>query len=181
MLFGKDTVVSNDNVYERIWKLWTMICKMIMEGLRDPNKVADLLQTVVDGACGVNKYLKHLFSGVTVNATNGTESMPGLSASGYPTSATSATVWVMILDGMIAQLFGSLGKDRRRWSNSQVAVFCRDNPDKLRGGSIGTFFELANGSVAMVYFYGDPIANVYVSFHRNVWSTKLAPYLVSLQ
>ena len=47
-------VVSN-NVYERLFKLWSMICKMVMDGVRNADDVADLLQTIVDGACLMNE------------------------------------------------------------------------------------------------------------------------------
>ena len=41
--------MSNDkNVFERLFKLLTMVSKMILDGVRDPLKVADYLQEVVD-------------------------------------------------------------------------------------------------------------------------------------
>jgi len=39
--------VSNDNIDERIFKLWSMICKMIIDKVRDPGMVADVLQNIV--------------------------------------------------------------------------------------------------------------------------------------
>lgn len=43
--------MSNDNteVFARLFKLWAMICKMIMDGKRDAKAVADMLQGIVDG------------------------------------------------------------------------------------------------------------------------------------
>ena len=41
--------MSNDkNIFERLLKLWVMIMKMIIEGVRDPYRVADYLQRIVD-------------------------------------------------------------------------------------------------------------------------------------
>lgn len=39
---------NDDKVLARLWKLWAMICKMIMDGKRDPDVVVDALQAVVD-------------------------------------------------------------------------------------------------------------------------------------
>lgn len=36
------------NVFERLFKLWAMVTKLIMDGKRDPHKVADILQRIVD-------------------------------------------------------------------------------------------------------------------------------------
>ncbi|MBI5765742.1 hypothetical protein HZA71_00765, partial [Candidatus Falkowbacteria bacterium] len=40
--------MSNGNVFERLFKLWTMVCEMILDGQRDPGRVADVLQGIVD-------------------------------------------------------------------------------------------------------------------------------------
>jgi|GEM_PF-5373644 len=60
ILFHKEKVVSNDregNVYERILKLFWMIGKMIMDGVRDPESFALLLQTAEGAFCILyNKY-----------------------------------------------------------------------------------------------------------------------------
>src|SRR3989338_9422036 len=140
MLFGKDTVVSNDttavNVYERILKLLASILKMVVDEVRDPHKVAEALQVIVDQT-GI--YL-HRLCEVELGATDCTETFKssglftggiyGLAvpaaAQGKATSATKAIVWEMILDGAYALLFGSLGKSRQRCTEAQVVRFCRD-------------------------------------------------------
>ncbi len=42
--------MSNDNTnpFERLFKLWAMVCKLVLDGKRDPVLVADALQKVVD-------------------------------------------------------------------------------------------------------------------------------------
>lgn len=47
-LFQRRKVMSNDNVFERLFKLWASICKMIVDLKRDPEKVAKVLQDIVD-------------------------------------------------------------------------------------------------------------------------------------
>jgi len=42
--------MSNDNRYERLWKLQATIGKLVLDGKRDPDQVADVLQSVVDHA-----------------------------------------------------------------------------------------------------------------------------------
>lgn len=48
MNFDKEVAVSDGNVYERLFKLWSAICKMIVDGARDPYKVAEVLQGIID-------------------------------------------------------------------------------------------------------------------------------------
>src|SRR3989344_2984546 len=108
---------------------------------------------------------------VPVPASDGTESIPGLSASGQPTVETSAVSREMSRDGDFATLFGSVGKVRLRWTRSQVAKFAIKNPSKLRGGGFGNFFELDDGSVAhvLVDAVGRPRAYVYSFSGDYVW------------
>lgn len=35
------------NVYERLWKLWAMVCKLVLDKKRDPEYIADVLQQLV--------------------------------------------------------------------------------------------------------------------------------------
>ncbi|OGZ05884.1 MAG: hypothetical protein A2845_03720 [Candidatus Lloydbacteria bacterium RIFCSPHIGHO2_01_FULL_49_22] len=42
--------MRNDNGYERLWKLQAMIGKLVLDGKRDPNEVANTLQSIVDRA-----------------------------------------------------------------------------------------------------------------------------------
>jgi len=184
--------MSNEkNVYERLWKLWTMICKMIMDGVRDPYKVAEILQGIVTE---VKVYLRRLYEteSIIVGATNGTETFvsSGIFAGGVygetlpigvgkPTLATNAIVDEIIEDGKFTELFGSLG-ERNRWQESQVVQFCRDHRDKLRTDGYGTFFELEGGFVARVDVGGDGRLRVYVRKFSNddVWHARYRPRIV---
>ena len=115
------------NVYERLFKLWSAICKMIVDGTRDASKVAEVLQSIVDGVTGGKIYLRRLFE------------------------MSDAIVYEQIADGKYAELFGSLGEKRRRWKDRpQVEAWCRKNPDKLRGEGYRNFFELEGDLVAHV-------------------------------
>ena len=35
------------NVYERLWKLWAMVCKLVLNKRRDPEQVAECLQSIL--------------------------------------------------------------------------------------------------------------------------------------
>jgi len=174
MLFGKEKVVSNEkevSVYERLWKLWAMISKMIMDGVRDPQKVADLLQTVVDGACAtVTTHLRHLCV-VNLSRTDGTRKfinsgifnggMGGLdrlrATDVIPASAAKVHLWGMAKDGSLSEIFGSLRETRVLWTEHQVDEFCRHNINKLQRSDNcivyqnATFFEMEDGIVASVF------------------------------
>jgi len=186
--------MSNDkesNVYERLWKLWAMVCKMIMDGVRDPEKVAEVLQTIVDGVAGLKAYLSRLFpkKTITIAATDGTETFESseLFTGGIygvtlptvekpiPTAETTAIVYEQILDGKFTEVFGSLGETRLRFQNQgQVIAFCRDHRDKLRTDGYATFFELEGGFVAFVYFDDDGRLKVSVSpfSYDRVWGAE---------
>jgi hypothetical protein len=144
-------------------------------------------------------YLRRLYEAetITVGAADGTETFAssGLftgrvygsavpaAAQGKATAATKVTVWEMILDGTFAQLFGSLGKGRRRWTEAQVCEFVRAHRDKLRTDGYATFFELEGGFVARVHFGDRDRLHVYVySFSDDdVWYAQCEHRLVSLQ
>lgn len=192
------------NVWERLFKLWAMICKMIMDEIRDPEKVAkmlesvvNVLQAIVDEPAVVKKYLRQLFTDLEVGATDGTETFKSsglftggiyglavpIAAKGKATLVTKATVWEMILDGMFSLLFGSLGQGRKRWTEAQVVRFCRDHRDKLRTQGYATFFEMEGDVVASVYFDDSGQLHVYVySFsYDDDWYATYRHRLVSLQ
>ena len=44
--------MSNDNVFERLFKLWAMVAKLVLDGKRDPQRVADILQGIVNEVSG---------------------------------------------------------------------------------------------------------------------------------
>jgi len=41
--------MSSGNVYERLFKLWTTVCKLVLDGKRDEEGVCSVLQAIVDG------------------------------------------------------------------------------------------------------------------------------------
>ena len=179
-------IVSNEkkevNVFERILKLLSAILKMVVDGVRDPNKVAEQLQAIVDEG---PTYLRQLFTGLEVDGADGNETFQssrlftggiyGLAvpaaAKGKPTPATKATVCEMILDETFALLFGSLGEGRKRWTEAQVIKFCRKHRDKLRTQGYGTFFEMKGDVVAYVRGLDDGrlFVNVRSLEYNDVW------------
>ena len=51
--------MSNENIFERLFRLWSAICKMIVDGARDPYEVAEMLQAIIDGSVVMaKKYLR---------------------------------------------------------------------------------------------------------------------------
>lgn len=184
--------MSNENL-ARLFKLWAMICKMIMDGVRDAEKVADILQDIVNER---KTYLRELFTGVEVGATSGTETFQssgiftggvyGLdvpeAAKGKATKASKATVWELILDGTSVLFFGSLGENRKRFTEHQVVQFFRDNRDKFKRPRV-TFFEMEGDVVAYVSFdnCGRPEVNIHEFSCDKVWHAKYRHRVISLQ
>ena len=190
------------SVYERLWKLYIMVGKMIMDGVRDAEKVADALQAIVDEPVAVaKKYLRRLFETekIVIGATDGTETFKssGLFTGGIygvsvpatvenPTSTQETTVAVheMVEDGNYQTLFVSLGKaGEQEYEQSQIVAFCRVHPDKLRKDGYGTFFRLKGGFVAGVDVDDDGRLRVYVRPFSNdfVWYARFAHRLVAPQ
>lgn len=169
---------------------------MVLDGARDPQRVADVLQAIVDEP---KNYLRQLFADLEVGATDDTETFqssgvfPGgirslsvaiIAKGKQPTPVTKVTVSEMILDGTFVELFGSLGADRKLWTEAQVAEFCRDHCDKLRAGEHATFFEMRCGVVAHVYFDSGGQLNVcnLSRFCDHIWrGSKHKHRVVSLQ
>lgn len=109
------------NVWERLFKLWAMICKMIMDEVRDPEKVAEVLQSIVT----VKIYLRRIFEKETIKLGD-----------------KAFAVYEMIEDGTFSQLFWSLGKPDQLYFESleQVDVFCLKHYDKLIKDGSTNFF-----------------------------------------
>lgn len=151
--------MSNEkNIYERLWKLYTMINKMIMDGVRDPHKIAEILQCIVDGG---SFYLRRLFETETIiiDACDGTETLAtaketfkagidsgsknwGTNKADKATEETAVTIHEMVKDATFAQMFGSLGSDLDKLclTQHQIKTFCEKNPNWLRSDGYGTFF-----------------------------------------
>lgn len=147
------------NAYERLFKLWAMICKMIMDGVRDPGKVADVLQTIVDSG---KVYLRRLYETEVIKLGN-----------------TAFAVYEMVEDGTFAQFFRSLGDLNRICftSREQIDEFCRIHRNKLRSEGYGNFFlykERENFLVASVYVSdgGRLSIDVYPLVNNAVWDAR---------
>ena len=201
MFVKERIVVSNEkkeiSVWERISKLWFMIGKMLLDGVRDPEKVAEILQAIVSEPAMAKKYLRRIFESelIAVHNADGTETFKssqlftggvyGLTppAVRKPTLDMSVFVYEQIVDGTFAEIFGSLGEERLRWQESQVVQFCRNHRDKLRTDGYGTFFELEGGFVANVNFddNGRLKVNVNGFSFDGVWSALCGHRVVSPQ
>jgi len=141
-----------------------MIGKMIMDGARDAEKVADVLQAIVDEPVTVAKktaavYLRRLFAEETIKLGD-----------------TVFAVYEMVVDGTFAQIFESLGDPNRLCfaSREQVDEFCRVHRDKLRKGGYATFFLFKKGEeifVADVFVYdgGRLFVSVFPLEYDFVW------------
>ncbi|MBI2630598.1 hypothetical protein HYW73_00040 [Candidatus Nomurabacteria bacterium] len=185
------------NPFERLFKLWAMICKMIMDGVRDAEEVANILQGIVDGPANVAKKVvrrlrltRMLFGGVVLSATTGREVETAKAVfDGYcdpaflegaeneqPEGECALDVEEIMVDGKYRQIFGGFGRDldELAMSRSRITAFCRDHRDKLRGGGYGTFLLFKRQKfffVAGVYVDDGGQLNVSVDplSHDDVW------------
>lgn len=177
---------QKDKVFSRLFSLWAAIAKMVVDGVRDPEKVAEALQAIVDGVAGVKVYLRELVNAV-VGPTDGTKTFANSGfvigyihpdykpTAGQPTPETRVTVCEMIEDGNFVEVLGSLGEARKRWQNEdQIVEFCQKHPGKLRKDGYATFFELEGGFVADVGVDDDGrlYAHLYHVSHDYVWSAE---------
>lgn len=77
MFFDKELVMSNDNKYERLWKLQARINMLILDGHRDPEQVADMYQDILEqpsAACSAQKWREEnnvVYFSVTSRGTTG--------------------------------------------------------------------------------------------------------------
>jgi hypothetical protein len=160
------------NVFERLFKLWGMICKMILDGVRDPEKVAEALQAIVDGSTTV-VWLKSLFTYSTTElaSTNvGGETLAEANdvfaggiynakkrSSGKAKKVLSVAVYEMIKDGTFAQIFSSFGKNLKSLActESLIVTICRDHPHLLCTDGHSTFFlfEGENGGFCVAFVH----------------------------
>ena len=158
------------NVYERIFKLWTSICKMMVDGVRDPERVAEMLEVVSktlqamvnEPAVAVNKYLRRLFT-FTLGATDGKdnyETAREVFKAGFDPDFEN---WGIVFSGIApeTEIAGdeliSNGKfsdflentaaelEKRRILGSQFLKICRDTPDKLQRNGCANFSVLTKG------------------------------------
>ena len=197
------------NPYERILKLLGSILGMVVDGTRDPEKVAEALELVAkslqlivsEPRLFVKKYLRRLFETetITIPAGDGSEtfessglftgriygvSIPAKIDNPTATPEVLVNVHEMVEDGEYSVLFGSLGKaGEPEYEQSQVVDFCRIHPDKLRTGGYGTFFRLKGGLVAYVLIDdgGRLHVRVYEFSDVNVWRAECRLRLVAPQ
>ena len=184
------------NVYERILKLLAAVLKMVVDGARDAEEIATILQGIVDGAATkVNAYLRRLFADQTieVRVRDNADTLAG--AKGVftggifeakprgicrQTPKTAVAIYELVKDGTFAQIFGGFGENLRRLclTESQIVAFCRDHPDLLRKGGYDTFFlfegEEGNFFVALVSVgvFGRLRVGVVSLGHGYVWRAK---------
>jgi len=175
---------------------------MVMDGVRDPKKVADILQAIVDEPARVVKnYLRRL-EVVKLGATDGAETLAtakkvfkagfdadfgnwGIVFSGIAPE-TEIAVDELVEDGKFRDFLGSTPEEleRRRMLGSQFAKFCREHPEKLRKGGYATFVvltkndkpvavDMSNVFVARVYVRDDGQLYAYVG-HFDDGSTWIA-------
>src|SRR3989344_3359006 len=71
-----------------------------------------------------------------------------------PTAASVVAVCEQIADGTSAEVFGSLGDGRRRWTEAQVCAWVRAHPEKLRRDNYGNLLEVEGGFVIHIYIDG---------------------------
>jgi hypothetical protein len=98
---------------------------MIMNGVRDPEKVADVLKIIIDNSTYLIIYFRRLYTTEVITLGD-----------------RVFQIYEQIKDGTFAQLFGNLGDlDRLCFeSREQIDEFCKAHPDKLLSDFNETFF-----------------------------------------
>ncbi len=158
------------NKFEKIFRLWATIGKLLVDEVRDPEKVAEALEVVVSALQAIvnqpvvavaKKYLRNLYgqTRVMLGATGRvtiTESVEvfaagidsdfvswGLNTPSRSSLATTVTVHEQVEDGTFAEIYGSVGDLNRLWlTQSHVVAFCKQHRNKLRTEGYATFFLL---------------------------------------
>jgi hypothetical protein len=86
-----------------------------------------------------------------------------------------ATSYKLVADGTFADIFQSLGTQRRRWINEQeVVVFCHNHSEALRRGGYENFFEIVDNAVVQVTVCaaGKIEKCVFSFFREEVWHAE---------
>ena len=180
VILRKEKIVSNDkevNVYER---LWIMIGKMIMDGVRDPHKVADALQGVLQGVVDAGKvFLRRLYEAetITLPATTGKDTNAtakkvfpaGFDADfenwGIVFSGVAPTTDIvfdeLVADGQFSDFFGNTAVEieKRRFLGAQFLEICRVHSDKFRKEGYANFVVLTKGDEPVA----EDLSNVFVA------------------
>ncbi len=181
--------MSSGNNYERLFKLGGTIAKLVMDGRRDPEKVADVFQTIVDEKTSTTKpssILRPIKSGLVIPATNGQRTFAQASdiftggiygescdVAGKARLETRAVVHELIKDGTLQQIFEGQGfpLDQLCWEQEQVIQFVINHREHLHPQGYATFFLLPSSLVAGVRWHDARLLKVYVSrlAHVYVW------------
>ncbi len=174
-----------------------------MDGVRDPEKVAEVLQSVVDEVAEVKTYLRRIFETETIiiDACDGLETLANAketfksgidsdfkswstNKSGIATAETAVQVHEMVKDATFAQMFGSLGAslDKLCLTQHQIKMFCKKHPKWLQADGYSTFFLFKVDNqffVALVHVDSDGLS-VYVDRLEidYVWDTSYAHRVV---
>ncbi|MCB9810647.1 MAG: hypothetical protein H6779_02240 [Candidatus Nomurabacteria bacterium] len=157
--------MSNDTkTIERLFKLQTKINMMVVDGVRDAESVADVLQQILEEK---REYLRRLKT-VTLAPTQGSVTLAeaedvftgyldsdfknwSTDVSGEDTNEVTVDVHEMTRNGTYETLFESLGDPRQlALSQGQIVEFCRNHRDSLRQGGYGTFFLFEVNGVLFV-------------------------------
>lgn len=190
---------SDNNVFERIFKLWASVCKLILDGKRDAEKVAKMLQEIVDGEVNSfkqNPFLRLLSADpIMIGETDGQQTIAkatdlftgyidpdfknwGLDVSGKAKLATPVHVHELAKDGRFDQFFPTLGNlDDLCLERDQIIKFCCEHRNWLRTEGYSTFFLFkVKGKffVASVRFDDDGQLRVSVSHFSvdDVWNAE---------
>jgi hypothetical protein len=156
--YFQEIAMSNGNMYERLWKLYATACKLVMDGKRSADDLADLLQLFIEKRQSQTTYLRYLRS-LTLAPVSGAVTIAsakdvftdyldpnfrqwGTNKVGTDSKASRVDVLEAVMGGTFKQLFGSLGPDPRSLclSQGQIVEFCRTHREHLRQESYGTFF-----------------------------------------
>lgn len=175
--------ISKDgNAWERLFKLWASICKLLLDGKRDLEKVASVLQVIIDER-KENPYFRKIAEG-KLPATEGKRTLAkmvelfegfldnnfvnwGTDVPGEAKSETPFEVFELVKNGTFAQVFGAFGAglDRLCWSQDQIITFVENHVDLLHPEGWPIFFLFKVGEeffVAHVFRIDDGQLKAYV-------------------
>jgi len=186
---------SRINVYERILKLLYSILKMIFEGPRDPEKVAEAFQAIVDEPATINRRFKRLFT-FKLGAVNGKDTLATASEVFQAGIDPNFENWGIVFSGVapetemaadeltphdnFSNYFGSTAAEleKRRLLGSQFLSLCRDDlssnsDNKLRRKSFANFVLLSAGDRPVA----EDLSNVFLAGISVSGNGKLHAYL----
>ena len=143
------------SIYERLWKLQAKLNMMVLDGKRDPAKVAELLQAIVDEKV----YLRRLFADEVIT---------------FGETKVVVHAYGLVKDATFELVFGDLDEKCRDWKdNEEILTFAEQNKGKL--GPNANFFKRADGFVAFVARYADGqpyVSSVYELSGGGTWGAE---------